>query len=569
MTFQITERQLTTDSNTLIGRSESIGLECGEVLFVVGANGTGKSALMHKIYTLNQKHSKRIVAHRQTWFESSGLEITSSTKTRMEGNIANSDIQASSRWKETHASQRSQMVIFNLISSENQYNREITKAVQDDDMDYVNQLKLNESPLRKLNRFLNLANLPISISIEEDDKVFAKKENSPPYSIAELSDGERNAILIAVDVLTAKDNTLFIIDEPDRHLHRSIVSPLLSSLFKERPDCAFVIATHDLTLPLDNPDSNILAIRGCKWKADVAFPNVAHQWDADFIKSADEIDDQIKQDILGARRTLLFVEGTDASLDKQIYRILFPNISVLPKRSCSEVEKSVKGINSTDSLNWVRAFGLIDGDDRSEEDIKKLKCQNIFALPCYSVESIYYSQCIMQHIATRQAKVNGTDSNAMAQSACDEAMKEIKSQQDRLCAKLCVRKVQSKLRAQSPSWQDISTGQPIRLCIEPQMDFSKEKTKFNSLFDGQDAFDKLVRRYPVKDTSAPATIARKLDFLNKEKYENAVRIMLMEDEAVRNEVKSNLLGELSAAIENPQITVSEKRGKNEAENSIT
>ena len=557
MTFQITKRQLTTDSNTLIGRSESIGLECGEVLFVVGANGTGKSALMHKIYTLNKNHSKRIVAHRQTWFESSGLEITSSTKTRMEGNIANSDIQASSRWKETRARERSQMVIFNLISSENQYNREIRKAVQDDDMDRLNQLKLNESPLIKLNRLLNLANLPISISIGIDDKVFAKKENSLPYSMAELSDGERNAILIAVDVLTAKDNTLFIIDEPDRHLHRSIVSPFLSSLFKERPDCAFVIATHDLTLPLDNPDSNILAIRECKWQAgvadpNVAYPSVAYQWDADFIKSADEIDDQIKQDILGARRTLLFVEGTDASLDKQIYQILFPNISVLPKRSCSEVEKSVKGINSTDSLNWVRAFGLIDGDDRSEEDIKKLKCQNIFALPCYSVESIYYSQCIMQHIATKQAKVNGADSNAMAQSACDEAMKEIQRQQDQLCAKLCVRKVQSKLMAQSPSWKDISTGQPIRLCIEPQMDLSKEKTKFDSLFHGQDAFDKLVRRYPVKDTSAPAKIAQKLEFSNKEKYENAVRIMLMEDEAVRNEVKSNLLGELSAAIENPQ-----------------
>ena len=554
MTFPI------TDPNTLIGRSELIGLEFGEVLFVVGANGTGKSALMHQIYALNQNHSKRIVAHRQTWFESSGLEITLSTKTSVEVGIANSDRQASSRWKEIYATQRSQMVIFNLISSENQYNREIAKAVRDGATDCLNRLKLNESPLRKLNHLLNLANLPISISIGIDEKIFAKKGNNPPYSMAELSDGERNAILIAVDVLTAKDNTLFIIDEPDRHLHRSIVSPFLSSLFKERPDCAFVIATHDLTLPLDNPDSNILAIRECKWQA-----NVAHQWDADFIKSADEIDDQIKQDILGARRTLLFVEGTDASLDKQIYQILFPNISVLPKRSCSEVEKSVKGINSTDSLNWVRAFGLIDGDDRSEEDIKKLKCQNIFALPCYSVESIYYSQCIMQHLATRQAKVNGTDSNAMAQSACAEAMKEIQRQQDQLCAKLCVRKVQSKLMAQLPSWKDISTGQPIRLCIEPQMDLSKEKTKFDSLFHGQDAFDKLVRRYPVKDTSAPAKIAQKLEFPNKEKYENAVRIMLTKDEAVRNEVKNNLLGELSAAIENPQITVSEKRGTNEAE----
>ena len=83
----------------------------------------------------------------------------------------------------------------------------------------------------------------------------ASKSGSKPYSIAQLSDGERNALLIATNVLTVKDGTLVLIDEPERHLHRSIISPLLTHLFAQRPECAFIVSTHDVMLPLDNPAS--------------------------------------------------------------------------------------------------------------------------------------------------------------------------------------------------------------------------------------------------------------------------------------------------------------------------
>ena len=46
------------------------------------------------------------------------------------------------------------------------------------------------------------------------------------HIFAELSDGERNALLIGSDVLTTEPNSLIILDEPERHLHRSIISPL-------------------------------------------------------------------------------------------------------------------------------------------------------------------------------------------------------------------------------------------------------------------------------------------------------------------------------------------------------
>ena len=60
-----------------------------------------------------------------------------------------------------------------------------------------------------------------------------------------------------------------------------------------------------------------------------------------------EIDEDLKRDILGARRKMLFVEGVEGSLDMPLYSIVFPNVSVIPKGSTREVESVVSAIRNT------------------------------------------------------------------------------------------------------------------------------------------------------------------------------------------------------------------------------
>ena len=46
-------------------------------LFIVGANGSGKSALIqHFVSTNRNKKVRRISAHRQTWFSSGSIDLT-------------------------------------------------------------------------------------------------------------------------------------------------------------------------------------------------------------------------------------------------------------------------------------------------------------------------------------------------------------------------------------------------------------------------------------------------------------------------------------------------------------
>jgi ABC-type cobalamin/Fe3+-siderophores transport system ATPase subunit len=83
----------------------NIPLKEEKALFVLGANGVGKSTLIHKLYSQNLNHTKRILAHRQTWFTDNSMNMTASNKKTSDQNIA-------SRWKDEYSQQRSSISIF-------------------------------------------------------------------------------------------------------------------------------------------------------------------------------------------------------------------------------------------------------------------------------------------------------------------------------------------------------------------------------------------------------------------------------------------------------------------------
>ena len=304
-------------------------LEAGEMLFVLGANGTGKSSLMFHIAKQNRSATRKISAHRQTWMNSDALDMTPSTKMQTERNIRNEDQQQQSRYRDSYAAQRASMTIYELIDAENVRARRIAGLVDSGDLDAAADAAKQEAPIAVINELLQHSSIPITISIHENERVMASKGGGPEYSAAELSDGERNALLIAGSVLTVPPKTLLIIDEPERHLHRSIISPLLSQLFKKRPDCGFVISTHDHDLPLEIRGARALLLRSCSFNG-----QVAQAWDADELPADAKVDEFLKRDLLGARRKILFVEGTESSLDKPLYSLIFPMVSVIPKGNC-------------------------------------------------------------------------------------------------------------------------------------------------------------------------------------------------------------------------------------------
>lgn len=507
-------------------QQEENKIESGQIMFLVGANGTGKSTLMHKFAIQNSGKVRRITAHRQVWFNTNSIDITPAAREQSEVNMTNRDQQAESRWKDDNAAQRSQVTIFDLIDSENVEARKIAKAARSGEMEAVKDLAAIQSPIAKMNDILKISNLEFQIKVDKGSKLLAEGKDCPDYSIAELSDGERNALLIIANVLTAPEDTLILLDEPERHLHRSIVSPLLSTLLTYRDDCAFVISTHDVSLPLDQKKSSSLLLR--------SYVHDPQQWIADYIDAVEEMDESTASAILGSRRNILFVEGTTSSLDAQLYHILFPSVSVRPVGSCVDVERIVRGLRSAEKIHWISSLGIIDKDNRSDDECEKLMSEGIAALEQYSVESIYYHPIVIDSVLNRVSKVSGIDAEAALENLTSGILDAIELHKDRMAARLVERRVKDKVLYETPSWKEILEAD-VDVTISSGEILNEEKQLIDKLLEEKNIAG-LVARYPIRETPAMECVAKELGFLSQEKYEQAVRKMLCDSEEDRQKV---------------------------------
>lgn len=433
------------------------------------------------------------------------------------------------------------MAIFDLIDTDTTQSRKIADFVRSGQVADAQLEAKIPSPIQSLNTILRLSNLPICISVEEGQRVVARKLDSEPYSAAELSDGERNAFLIAADVLTAKAGTLLLVDEPERHLHRSITSPLLKLLFDCRKDCAFVVSTHELLLSLDTPSAKTLLVRDCKYQRQ----NVV-SWTVDLLEPGTQIDDELKSDLLGSRQKIIFVEGNTQSLDVPLYSLLFPNASVVSKGSCREVEQAVRGLRGANGIHWVSAFGIVDNDQRNASDISNLKSAGIWALPHYSVESLYYSQKMISLVASRQAELIGEDASTLCSTAIAEAISAANSQRDHLVTKSVLRTLRLKFFNSIPNKGDQTLQETIELKIEVPPLRRAEELEFDRLVSTSD-FDGLLTRYPLRECAALDRIVSGLKIRDRITYQSAVLKLLQDDVAALSTMRE-LLGDLCVEV---------------------
>lgn len=519
----------------------ALDLKNGDVMFVVGANGTGKSALLHRLDSTFHGPIFRVAAHRQTWFDSGELSLSPRDRQNTHQNMRSEDKRAYARWRDIYANNRASVSIFDLVEAENSRSRIIARAVEKNDMEEAAKSAARLSPLSRINALLKLSNVAISIEIADQGRVIARKGDSEPYSIAELSDGERNALLLATDVLTASPGTTLLIDEPERHLHSAIASPLLNHLFRERPDCIFIVSTHDLTLPMGSVEAKVLLVRGCNF----AGGQPSH-WDIDLLDRTQGIDEETRLSILGSRRKIVFVEGTEKSLDVPIYSLLFPGVSIVAKESCRAVEQAVTGIREAQNLHWVSAWGIVDDDRRSPEDAKKLVDKGVHIVPVYSVESIYYHPLVQRRLAERTSKVTGDAPDAMLTTASAAVFSAFQAHADRMAARAVEKRVRDEVMSRLPKSKDVQAGGKYVIGFDLGAKVADEKASILAAIEKKDA-GALIAGYPFRETPALNAISAALGFPNREKYESAVLKLLADDAEALTEVR-NMFGGLCAEL---------------------
>ena len=511
----------------------------GTALYILGPNGSGKSTLVHRLNSDHRAKSRWIPPHRRTWMQSGGSGITAADKEQQEISLRTRDTRGDARYRDRNPDLRVQMAIFDLIQKRGLLNQQIANAFRAADHKHGQKLiEENEDPLDALSVLLNDSGLPFEFSVDRNANIVATKSKSVPYSVAEMSDGERNALLLAAEVLTVQPETLILIDEPELHLHRSIVSPLLRGLFSKRQDCYFVVSTHELSLPIDDPDSKILLVRGCTFE-----DGIAMNWDVDLVDSSFDIDEGLKKEVLGARRTIVFVEGEQNSLDRPLYSLLFPTASIIPRGSKKSVEDTVRGLRASGELHWITPFGIVDSDGQlSDEGMEKLRDIGVFPIDCYSIESIYFDEKVQEEVAKRRTSLTGETFISRLAPATEAAIDAIRTNAHHLAKIRACRRLNDELIGKLPNPLTSHLDQHIQVDLDAPTVLQQELEALNKLIDSND-LGAIIRKYPIKKTAAPDRISKQLGFDNQKEYSKAVLKLLQEDEGMLKYVKQ-LLGKL-------------------------
>lgn len=499
------------------GTPLEIPLEAGARVYILGPNGSGKSALVqHLARQPLDRPVQWVSAHRRTWLHSGAISFTPANRKQWATNARHYESQPDSRWLDHEPDSKQSAILFDLVAQDNARARSIASRVDQRDLEGAKRLSSEtRSPFDTLNELLDLGTLAVTLENSKSEEIVAcHRSSQAKYDIAMMSDGERSAVILAGNVLTADEGTVFVIDEPERHLHRAIIEPLLSAVFARRPDCSFVISTHEIALPASDPSSAVLMVRSCTWSGELA-----DAWEVDVLSANSPLPEDLRRAILGARRTLLFVEGTQSSLDWRLYGALFPAVSVVPVGNAREVRETVKGLRETEEVHSIRALGAIDGDDRSAASIEKLARDGIFVLNTSSVEGLYYCSDAIAAVASHQARALGLDHVDITASAHRKALSVLDDDElkIRMAARRSERLIRTRVLSSLPGWKSIRSSPDRDVSVTVPSPVQDEMRRYRELVDDGD-LDGLVGRYPIRESGAFDCIAKELHCRDRSDY---------------------------------------------------
>lgn len=375
-----------------------ISVEAGSSVVFVGANGGGKTRLaVHIEETLNL-NAHRISAHRALTLNPSVAKIGEQAALfglRTGNPVATATMQhrIGSRWQ-NHAAvsllNDFDFLIQALFADQANKSLETHRKVRADDFSPAEPTKF-EQLIEIWERLLPRRQLHIS----GDDIQVASPGFDTQYAASELSDGERAIFYLIGQTLMAAEESLLIIDEPELHVHRSIMAKLWDELEATRQDCAFVFITHDL---------GFAATRTAQKFVVQDYDPTPH-WSIELVPDDTGFDEEVTTLILGSRQPILFVEGTDISLDQAIYRCCFPDWTVTPRGSCEEVIHSVVSMRRNEALTRVTCSGIVDADDYQAEEVARLGDLGVAVLPVSEIENIILLPAVSRAIAESEGYV--------------------------------------------------------------------------------------------------------------------------------------------------------------------
>lgn len=303
--------------------------------------------------------------------------------------------------------------------------------------------------------------------------------NSNKYNGNAMSDGERAVFHFIAEVVSAKENSLIIIDEPENHLHNSILERLWNEIESERQDCTYLYITHNLDFARTRNNTQIVWIKNMIDK---------QTWDYELLNS-DEFSDDLLLEILGNRQGVLFVEGTaNKSIDRKLYSRLFPKYSIMPLEGCASVIQATKAYNKLPMLHYKTIKGIVDRDRRTEEEIDSLLREKIYVPLVAEIENLFLIPKVIELVAKKQNIENVDDILEQTKARTIEFLQEHLEEQSLLFAKKrCQNTINNICNQQTSTIEEYKMSlDGLVDIVNPQEEYNKVREELQKIIDDKD-----------------------------------------------------------------------------------
>ncbi len=218
--------------------------------------------------------------------------------------------------------------------------------------------------------------------------------SSKSYNAMNMSQGERVAFYMIAASMLVEDGTIILVEDPEAHLHRSIINTLWDYIEQESHSSTFVYLTHDIEFASSRSEGTRIWIK--------SFDADHNLWDYEFIKGSESFPEEVYLELLGSRKPILFIEGTDtASIDNKLYPHIFPNYMVKPVGGCTKVIEITRAFASMNHFHHLQSMGIVDRDRRTEREVEKLQQQNIFVPDVAEVENLLMLEGVIRVVSRR------------------------------------------------------------------------------------------------------------------------------------------------------------------------
>lgn len=367
-------------------------------VILVGGNGSGKSSFASYLKESLSNNIVVIPAQKFLFFNKMIDKLHLTTKAQV-NDIQKENLIRRGKFDEPHQDYEVQTFMNELSQLFSRLVTVIANEQTKDEHELVQKKEISQSDkeqtvLYRLNSLWNTLVPDIELELDTINRSLIPKKCGREYSLNSMSDGEKAMLYYICHVLLAEENSFIVIDEPETFLNVSNFNRLWDTLESYRQDCKFIYISHVIDFIVTRSNADLL------WCKAFQHPN---EWDINSIDIKDglfeEFPKELISEILGARKPILFCEGKKDSLDYFVYSSLFRDEAVVcPVEGHTQVIQYTKAYNNSPTLNSNQAYGIIDSDLMSDEQIDTYKESQIYTLPFNEIEMIFITEDVLKNV---------------------------------------------------------------------------------------------------------------------------------------------------------------------------